>query len=131
VRAGLRVRGGRTPRPSLSHQRRHGRKIHRFALVAAVSLFACALQAKDIAKPAPVLVASNAPCTAQEDMFRALKLTKTRRSIRVDYQFIARNEPRWTNMDADLVRRLHVRVGETFCMTRDTGSAEAAGADFD
>ena len=104
---------------------------HHLALVVAASLFSGDLQAQDIAKPAPVLVASNAPCRAQEDTYRALKLTKTPGSIRVDYQFIARNETRWANMNADLVRSLHVRVGETFCMARDTGPAEAATTDFD
>lgn len=64
-------------------------------------------------------------------MFKALKLTKTRGSIRVDYQFIAKDEPRWANMNADLVRKLDIRVGKTFCMTRDTGGAEGAAVDFD
>jgi hypothetical protein len=118
-------------RRALHQQPHRSGRFRLLALVAAVSFFAGALQAQDIARPAPVVIASSAPCSAQEDLFRALKLTKQHGSIRVDYQFIARNEPRWANMNADLVRRLHVRVGETFCMTRDTGSAEAAGADFD
>ena len=104
---------------------------HHLALVVAASLFSGALQAQDIAKPAPVLVASNAPCRAQEDTYRALKLTKTPGSIRVDYQFIAKDEPRWANMNEELVRRLRIRAGETFCMTRDTGSAEAAATELD
>lgn len=106
-------------------------KACQLVLVVAASLGGGRLQAQDIAKPAPALVASNAPCRAHEDAYRALKLTKSRGSIRVDYQFIARNEPRWANMNAELVRKLRVRVGETFCMARDTGSAEAATADFD
>jgi hypothetical protein len=64
-------------------------------------------------------------------VFRTLKLTKSRGSVRVDYLFIAGNEPRWANMNADLVRRLKIRVGTTFCMARDTGSAEAAATDLD
>jgi hypothetical protein len=113
----------------VSHHHR-GQVCH-VALVVTASLFGCALHAQDIARLAPVLVESNTPCSAQEDIFRALKLTRTRGSIRVDYQFIERNESRWVNMNADLVHRLHVRVGKTFCMARDTGSAEAATTDFD
>ena len=102
-------------------------------LLAAASVLSCeAVSAGDIPQAASILVASStAPCPAHQDLFKALKLTRSRGSIRVDYQFIAGNEPRWANMNVDLVRRLKVRVGETFCMTRDTGSAEAAATDLD
>jgi hypothetical protein len=90
-----------------------------------------ALRAQDAPATAPVVVASSTACPAQEDAFKALKVTKSRGFTRVDYQFIARNEPRWANMNADQVRRLKVKVGGTFCMTRDTGSAEAAATDLD
>jgi len=34
-------------------------------------------------------------------------------------------------MNADLVRKLSVKVGGTFCMTRDTGSVDATSTDLD
>ncbi|MEO8525930.1 MAG: hypothetical protein ABI460_14490 [Caldimonas sp.] len=81
--------------------------------------------------PIPSPVAPDTRCPAHEDTFRALKLTRGRGFVRVDYQFVARNEPRWANMDADLVRKFKIKVGTTFCMTRDTGSAESTATDFD
>lgn len=111
------------------HANRHS---SRAALLLAASLLPWgAALAQEARMPVAGAVAPGASCPAHEDMFKALKVTRNRGFVRVDYQFIARNEPRWANMDADLVRKLKVRVGETFCMTRDTGSAESTATDFD
>lgn len=111
-------------------------RVNRHACEETLILAACALccgnsLARDRVEPGPFHAKPSSDCAAQEDSFRALKLTRTGDSIRVDYQFIAGNQPRWANMNADLVRRLNVRVGQTFCMSRDTGSAESAPTDFD
>jgi hypothetical protein len=108
-----------------------GRLVGALPLIAACLISGTASWAQGVEVSSPALVASSTTCPAHEDLFRALKLTKSRGSIRVDYQFIAKNEPRWANMDADLVRRLKVKVGDTFCMTQDSGSAEAAANDLD
>ena len=58
-------------------------------------------------------------------------MTKIEGGMRVDYEFLKKGEPRWTNMNPRLLRKLDIKVGATFCMARDTGAVEAAAFDYD
>ncbi len=89
-------------------------------------LLAACLLACGAGYAADTLSANDAArCGKDEDTYRALKLTKLDRAIRVDYQLLATGKKSWTNMDAALLRQFKVKVGATFCMARDTESAQA------
>lgn len=81
---------------------------------------AAAPAAKPVAaNPSPAAVRTRATCTDGEEAFKALKLTKEKTGIVVNYQRLKTGERNWTRMTTDNVRDMKVRVGGTFCMGVD------------
>jgi hypothetical protein len=100
-------------------------------ILAAGALICPTVQGQEIPAATPAISFPGKKCRADEDLFKAIRVTKGEAGIRVDYRFVARDEPRWANMNAALLRKFNIRAGATFCMPRDTGAADDAAVDYD
>jgi hypothetical protein len=68
-------------------------------------------------------------CGPDQDALEAIKLTKGRGVIRVDYRVVKTGEATWTNMDQPLIRQFKVKQGYTFCMKHSTLASEDIDVD--
>ena len=63
-------------------------------------------------------------CRADEDTLRVLKLTTFDGGVRVDYEFVVSGRATWTHMNRPLLRQFGIRAAGTFCLPKDTRTAD-------
>lgn len=77
-----------------------------------------------ISQPVATRLSPTKTCRTDEDTLRVLRLTTFDGGVRVDYEFIVSGRATWTNMNRPLLRQFGIRAAGTFCLPRDTRTAD-------